>query len=124
MTERPGDGWMAILRRDTPEQFGAAFTADVSLTLSASDGSFTGPVAVRGFFQTTSTMYDDIEFNHESSAQQRRTLEWQGRFLGEPISVVSLLSYDDGGLIAEIQLYHRPLRQVVAFSSELARRLG
>jgi hypothetical protein len=46
-----------------------------------------------------------------------------GGFQGNPVSGATILSYSDGGLIREIQLYHRPYGQVLAFAAELAQRL-
>jgi hypothetical protein len=37
---------------------------------------------------------------------------------------VTILSFTESGLIREIQLYHRPSGQVLAFAAELAQRLA
>jgi hypothetical protein len=47
-----------------------------------------------------------------------------GRFQGNPVSGATILSHSESGLIREIQLFHRPYGQVLAFAAELAQRLA
>jgi len=82
-----------------------------------------GPAAVRHFFNVARTMYDGFAFVHEAWDASWTYLEWEGRFQGNPVSGATILSYSDSGLIREIQLYHRPYGQVLAFAAELAQRL-
>ena len=80
--------------------------------------------AVRHFFEITRTMYDDFAFVHEARDPRRTCMAWQALFQGNPVSGATILSYSEGGLISEIQLYHRPYGQLLAFAAELARRLA
>jgi hypothetical protein len=95
----------------------------VVLSLSAAEEPVLGPAAVRHFFNTTRTMYDSFAFVHEARDASRTYMEWEGRFQGNPVSGATILSYSEHGLIREIQLYHRPYEQVLAFAAELAQRL-
>ena len=124
MADTSGNQWLAIISRPTMEAFSAAFTRDVALSLSAAEEPVVGPAAVRRFFNTTQTMYDSFAFVHEARDKTRTYLEWEGRFHGNPVSGATILSYTENGLIREIQLYHRPYRQVLAFAAELAQRLA
>lgn len=123
MSGNPGERWMAIIRRDTLQEFASAFTDDVELALSTAEDPIVGPPAVRHFFGIIRTMYDSIAFVHETTNGKRTYLEWEGEFLGEPVSGVTVLAYDDEGLIRAVQLYHKPFQQVVAFAAGLSRRL-
>jgi hypothetical protein len=123
MADSPGTQWLAIISRPS-QGFSAACTPDVALSLSAAEEPVVGPVAVRHFFNTTRTMYDSFAFVHEARDETRTFMEWEGRFHGNPVSGATILSYSENGLIREIQLYHRPYRQVLAFAAELAQRLG
>jgi len=96
----------------------------VALSLSAAEGPVVGPAAVRHLFNVTRTMYDGFTFVHEARDASRTYLEWEGGFQGSPVSGATILSYSESGLIREIQLYHRPYGQVLAFAAELAQRLA
>ena len=61
---------------------------------------------------------------HESNDAGRTYLEWEGIFEGKRIAGITVLTRDGMGLIESIRLYHRPYDQVIAFSAELASRLG
>jgi hypothetical protein len=106
------------------EGFSAACTPDVALSLSAAEEPAVGPAAVRHLFNTTRTMYDSFAFVHEARDATRTCMEWEGRFQGNPVSGATILSYSESGLIREIQLYHRPYGQVLAFAAELTQRLA
>ena len=124
VADTPGGQWLAIISRPTLAGFSAACTPDVALGLSAAEGPVAGPAAVRHLFNTTRTMYDGFAFVHEARGDSRTYLEWEGGFQGSPVSGVTILSYSQSGLIREIQLYHRPYGQVLAFAAELAQRLA
>ena len=120
----PGDQWLAIISRPTLEGFSAACTPNVTLSLSAAEDPVVGPAAVRHFFNITRTMYDGFTFVHEGRDASRTYMEWEGRFQGNPVSGATILAFSEYGLIREIQLYHRPYGQVLAFAAELAHRLA
>jgi hypothetical protein len=124
VSDTPGSQWLAIISRPTMEGFAEAFTVDVALSLSTAEEPVVGPVAVQHFFNITRTMYDSLAFVHEARDACRTYLEWEGRFRGDLVSGATILSYNDSGLIREIQLYHRPYGQVLAFAAELAQRLA
>ncbi|WP_328603398.1 alpha/beta hydrolase [Amycolatopsis sp. NBC_00345] len=120
----PGSQWLVILSRPTLESFSAACTPDVTLRLSAAEEPVVGPAAVRHFFTITQTMYDSLAFVHEARDANRTYMKWEGQFQNKPVSGVTILSYNESGLIREIELYHRPYGQVLAFAAELTRRLA
>jgi hypothetical protein len=124
MADTPGGTWLATISLPTLEGFAKAFTPDVALSLSTAEEPVVGPAAVRHFFEITRTMYDDFAFVHEARDPGRTYLEWQALFQGNPVGGATILSSSEGGLISEIQLYHRPYGQVLAFAAELARRLA
>jgi hypothetical protein len=119
-----GHAWLEIIKRPSQEAFASAFTKDVVLDTSVASGPIVGAVALRAFFDATRAMYDQIGFVHETSSGTRTHLEWEGRFAGRDIAGATILARNATGAIESIRLYHRPYEQVIAFSAELARRLG
>jgi hypothetical protein len=119
----PGHAWFELLKRPTQEAFAAAFSKNVILDTSIATRSIIGPVDLRHFFDTSRTMYDAINFTHETSSGSRTCLEWEGKFQGKDIAGTTILAFDANGVIESIQLYHRPYEQVAAYSAELGRRL-
>jgi len=122
--DTPGGQWLAIISRPTLDDFATACTPDVALRLSAAEDPVVGPAAVWHFFNTTRTLYDNFDFVHETRDAGRTYMEWAGRFKGNPVNGVTILALSESGLIREIELYHRPYGQVLAFAAELAQRLG
>jgi hypothetical protein len=123
VADTPGGQWLAIISRPTLAGFSTACTPDVVLSLSAAEEPVVGPAPVWHFFTTTRTMYDSFAFVHETRDASRTYLEWAGRYNDNPVSGVTVLSFSESGLIREIELYHRPYGQVLAFAAELAQRL-
>ena len=119
----PGHFWIEILKRPTLDAFAAAFTKDILIDTSIATRSIVGPADLRSFFDASRTMYDAINFTHETSSGSRTCLEWEGKFQGKGIAGTTILAFDANGAIESIQLYHRPYEQVIAYSAELGRRL-
>lgn len=119
----PGHAWTEILKRPTQEAFAAAFSENVVIDTSIATRSIIGPVDLRNFFDASRTMYDAINFTHETSSGSRTCLEWEGKFQGKDIAGTTILAFDANGAIESVQLYHRPYEQVIAYSAELGRRL-
>jgi hypothetical protein len=122
-TNSPGQTWTEIIKRPTQEAFGAAFTKNIVIDTSIATRSIIGPGDLRSFFDASRTMYDAINFTHETNSASRTCLEWEGKFQGKNIAGTTVLAFDENGLIESIQLYHRPYEQVIAYSAELGRRL-
>lgn len=120
----PGQGWIDIIRRPSPEEFAAAFVAMPVLEGSVLPRPISGSAAIRAFFDATRAMYQTIAFTQETSAGGRTYLEWVGRFQSLDVAGVTVLTRDDAGLIESIGLYHRPHDLVIRFSAELSRRLA
>jgi hypothetical protein len=120
----PGHSWLEIIKRPSQEAFAAAFTRDVILDASVASAPIVGAVAIRAFFDATRAMYEQIAFVHETRSGARTHLEWEGKFAGREIAGSTILVHNAEGAITSIRLYHRPYGQVIAFSTELARRLA
>lgn len=118
----PGQTWTEIIKRPTQEAFAAAFAKSIVIDTSIATRSIVSPVDLRSFFDASSTMYDVINFTHETSSPSRTCLESEGKFRGKNIAGTTVLAFDKNGLIESIQLYHRPYEQVVAYSAELGRK--
>jgi hypothetical protein len=121
--ETPGRVWLEIVRRPTEEAFAAAFATDVVLDTSIASRPIVGPPGIWHFFEASRTMYDTIRFTHETSMGSRTCLEWEGKFQARDIAGTTIIAFDANGAIKSIQLFHRPYEQVIAYSTELGRRL-
>jgi hypothetical protein len=120
----PGSAWRAILQRESPAAFASAFTRAPVLVASIADTTVRGASDIRTFFATSAAMYASIAFTVEANVGQATFLHWKGVALGDKtIEGLTVLSRDAAGLIERIELYHRPLSIVLAFASELRRRL-
>jgi hypothetical protein len=121
----PGEAWRQILKRESLETFASAFVKDRVLLASVVNTGIHGAAAIRTFFSTTAAIYETVAFTQETTAHQTTFLEWKGSALGhKTIEGITVIARDEAGQIERIELYHRPLSIVVAFSEELERRLG
>jgi hypothetical protein len=92
---------------------------------SVANSAVYGAAAIRTFFRTTAAIYETIAFTAEARLGRRTFLDWKGSALGgKTIEGLTIVAEDAPGLIERIELYHRPLAIVLAFSSELDHRLG
>jgi hypothetical protein len=110
------------------DRSGAAFR-DIAVANVRLEGSvFAKPIEGRDnvwrSFRAAAGITDNLTFTHEAAAGDRRYLEWEQEALGRRIEGVSVLAFDDAGLIESVAIHHRPLDAVLAFSTELGRRLG
>src|ERR1700722_16347382 len=119
-----GQEWLSLVRQNGTPAFSAAFTAEASLEASVLDGALVGPDAIGTFFRATSGMYDSLAFTHESRDGNKTFLEWSGRFSGQEVGGVTIVSRRGDGRIGSVLLSHRPRSVVARFASELARRLA
>ena len=71
----PGHAWLEVLKRPTQEAFAAAFAKNIVIDTSIATRSIVGPVDLRRFFDASHTMYDTINFTHETSSPSRTCLE-------------------------------------------------
>ena len=121
----PGAEWRAIINRESPEAFASAFVIDPVLVASVANSAVYGETAIRMFFRTTAAIYETIAFTAEARLGRRTFLQWKGSSLGgKTIEGLTIIVQDATGLIERVELYHRPLAIVLAFSSELEHRLG
>jgi hypothetical protein len=120
----PGQAWMSIIGRSSEEDFAKAFATEAKLEASVLAEPLTGASAIRRFFTATRGMYDRIAFIGETKADKATYLEWAGQFHGKPVAGMTVLIFNEGGLIETVRLYHRPYHQVIEFAGELTSRLS
>ncbi len=112
------------VRDGTGQSFAAMTEPDVALSGSIFSVPVTGRAPVLLTLRTASGIYDELTFTDAAEEPGRAYLEWTARALGLDIDGVTVLTAGPGGTYTSIALHHRPLTAVLAFSSELERRLS
>jgi hypothetical protein len=124
LPRKPGEDWIAIVRKNGTKEFAAAFASNPVLDTSVMNGPCIGVDAIASFFAATADgMYDSLAFTNETIDGPKTYLEWEGKAFGKDVGGTTILTRDRAGLIQSIRLYHRPLQIVVQFSAELGKRL-
>jgi hypothetical protein len=124
LPRKPGEDWIAIVRKNGTKEFAAAFASNPVLDTSVMSGPCIGVDAIASFFAATAGgMYDSLAFTNETIDGPKTYLEWQGKAFGKDVGGTTILTRDRAGLIQSIRLYQRPLQIVVQFSAELGKRL-
>ena len=127
MTPTPsasGSAWRALVRKNGTAEFAAAFSRTVSLETSVMNERCIGVELIGAFFAATTKMYDRLDFTHETVEGRKTFFEWEGTAFGSSIAGTTIVTRNEAGLVEGVRLYHRPFRQVVRFSAELAKRLA
>ena len=123
-TRKPGEDWIALVRKNGTPEFAAAFAPNPVLHASVLSGPCIGTEAVTAALGAgTGSMYDMLVFTHETVDGPKTYLEWEGKAFGKSVGGSTILTRNEGGLIESIQIYHRPLPLVLQFSAELKKRL-
>jgi hypothetical protein len=121
---KPGEDWVALVRKSGTPEFTAAFAANPVLHASVLSGPCVGIEAVTvALGAGTGGMYDALDFTHETVDGRKTYLEWEGTAFGKPVGGSTILTHNEAGLIQSVQIYHRPLPMVLQFSVELKNRL-
>ena len=121
---RPGEDWIAIVRKSGTPEFAAAFAANPVLHTSVLSGPCAGIEAIATVLAaSTGGMYDTLVFTHETVDGPKTYLEWEGNAFGKPVGGSTILTRNAAGAIQSVQIYHRPLPMVLRFSAELENRL-
>jgi hypothetical protein len=124
LARKPGNDWIAIVRKNGTKEFAAAFAPNPVLDTSVMNGPCVGVDAIAAFFAATAGgMYDSLAFTNETIDGPKTYLEWEGKAFGKDVGGTTILTRNDAGLIQSIRLYHRPLQIIVQFSAELGKRL-
>jgi hypothetical protein len=124
LPRKPGEDWIAIVRKNSTQEFAAAFASNPVPDTSVMNGPCIGVDAIASFFAATADgMYDSLAFTNETIDGPKTYLEWEGKAFGKDVGGTTILTRDRAGLIQSIRLYHRPLQIVVQFSAELGKRL-
>jgi hypothetical protein len=119
-----GRRWADAFADPSGEAFAALVSRDVEL-----DGCiFARPVhgrhAALTALTTASGIYDAMSVTTETATGGRLYTEWSATALGMRMDGITILQSDDQGQITWAAVYQRPLAAVLAFSAEMARRLG
>jgi hypothetical protein len=120
---RPGENWLALVRKSGTPEFAAALAANPVLHTSVLSGPCAGVETIATVLMASGGMYDTLVFTHETVDGPKTYLEWEGKAFGKSVGGSTILTRDAAGLIQSIQIYHRPLPMVLQFSAELERRL-
>ena len=124
-TVRP---FLPIWRRALGDKSGATFAEVVAPHVRLEGSIYATPIDGRDkvwtCMRTAAGFTDILSFTHESTAQDRSYLEWEQEGLALRIAGVTVLTFDESGLIVNVALHHRPLGAVLAYSAEMGRRLG
>ena len=121
---KPGENWIAIVRKSGLPEFAAAFAANPVLHTSVMSGPCVGVEAVATVIAaSTGSMYDTLVFTHETVDGPKTYLKWEGNAFGKSVGGSTILTRNAAGLIQSVQIYHRPLPMVLQFSAELENRL-
>ena len=121
---KPGEDWIALVRKSGTPEFTAAFAANPVLHASVLSGPCVGIEAVGTLLGAgTGGMYDTLVFTHETVDGSKTYLEWEGAAFGKPVAGSTILTRNEAGQIESVQIYHRPLPMVLQFSAKLEKRL-
>lgn len=116
--------WAESFSDSTGARFAAIVAPDASLEGSIFAQPIEGRDEVWTALRASAGIYDAITFTAETSSAERTCLEWTAQALGLELAGVTMLTLDDGGLVTNVALHHRPLGAVLAFSRELRNRLA
>jgi len=121
---KPGEDWIALVRKSGTPEFAAAFAANPVLHASVLSGPCVGIEAVAvAVGAGTGGMYDTLVYTHETVDGPKTYLEWEGKAFGKTVGGSTILTRNAAGQIQSVQIYHRPLPLVLQFSAELENRL-
>ena len=119
--------FLPIWRSALGDESGATFAEVVAPHVRLEGSVYAAPIDGRDkvwtCMRTAAGFTDILSFTHESTAQDRSYLEWEQEGLAERIAGVTVLTFDESGLIVNVALHHRPLGAVLAYSAELGRRV-
>jgi len=119
------EGWINAFASKSADDFGEAFHRDVVLEASVIRSPITGRENVKAVMSAASSIYESLEFTHQTVNGPRTYLEWQATaFSGLKIDGVTILTKDEAGQIVSAAIHHRPLDAALRFSAELGKRLG
>jgi hypothetical protein len=116
--------WTGALTDQSGTTFRDVATPHVKLEGSIFAAPIEGRENVWTTFRTAAGISESLTFIHESTSSDRSYLEWEQEALAQRVEGVTVLSFDDAGLIENVAIHHRPLGAVLAFSAEMGRRLG
>jgi hypothetical protein len=120
--------FLPIWRRALGDKSGATFAEVVAPHVRLEGSIYATPIDGRDkvwtCMRTAAGFTDTLSFTRESTSQDRSYLEWEQEGLAQRIAGVTVLTFDESGLIVNVALHHRPLGAVLAYSAEMGRQLG
>jgi hypothetical protein len=91
LPRKPGEDWIAIVRKNSTQEFAAAFASNPVPDTSVMNGPCIGVDAIASFFAATADgMYDSLAFTNETIDGPKTYLEWEGKAFGKDVG-----GYDD-----------------------------
>ncbi|TQC44026.1 alpha/beta fold hydrolase [Rhodococcus sp. WS4] len=116
--------WTSAFEARSKDAFATEFTEDVRLEAAALLRPVHGREQVAAVMQAASSMYEHLEFTAKSDSGALRFLTWVARtHSGLDLSGVTVLEHDESGKISSAAIHHRPLGNLLKFSSELGEKL-
>jgi hypothetical protein len=120
----PGDRWRALVRKTGTPEFAAAFVKNPVLKATLLNDACQGVDNIAAFFGNAPQLYDArLTFTRETINGPKTYFEWEGKAFGQGVSGVTVLTHDEGGLIQEVSIFHRPLSVAARLSKELGKRV-
>ena len=114
------------LRASFADESGGRFAtlvhADAILVGSVLAQPVAGREAVWNMLRLTGSIYDTLNFVHETRGEDRVYIEWDATALRLELGGLTAVGVDADGRVVRVALHHRPLGAVSRFSAELARR--
>src|SRR5258708_39578537 len=97
---KPGEDWIAIVRKNRMPEFAAAFVANPVLHTSVMSGPCVGVEAVAAVFAAPAGgKCDTLAFTHENVDGPKTHLHWEGKDLGKFFGGPPILNRNKNGLV-------------------------
>jgi hypothetical protein len=119
-----GQMWSAAVGDPSGATFTRTVDRDVTLEGSVFPQPILGRDAVFAAMRAASSIYDSLAFLREAYSEGHAYLEWEAVALQQEIQGVTVLTLSPERLVVRVAIHHRPLPAVLAFSTEIASRLG
>jgi hypothetical protein len=117
-------GWTQAFAEKSEASFADNFAAGVTLEASVLARPVEGLDRVKTVMAAASRIYEELKFTQETTFGRRTYLEWEAKaFGGHTLLGVTVITKDTKGLIARIDIHHRPPDVALRFSTELRKQL-
>src|SRR5260370_1465179 len=104
---KPGEDWIAIVRKNRMPEFAAAFVANPVLHTSVMSGPCVGVEAVAAVFAAPAGgLYDTPAFTHETRDGPKTNLHWAGKTLAQTFGRPPTPPRHSTALLPNITIHH------------------